>query len=275
MCGEKQSIKRHYGLGNGQECRKHVQKLNGIRGEMDETKSSQSISTDDENENTTNVTPIVQSLQNKPSKWSEYVEKSVENTETPKSDDDKMYLDDSEVVLEIPKKRRKICNKRFNRNQITKTCFDSVQSEENYVSSSTCVPKHGPTNFGSTQFGNVMKNKTFTPPVKKDTSLPSDFGIPAYSSKWAGLDNELVVNEPSNSEETEFSPLQTNANTRKTFVPPAINKNSKWAKFAEENENVEENESEESNLSQNNSQNDPHTLFSLCDDNELDDYLAI
>lgn len=34
MCGEKQSVKKVYAQGSGQECRKHVQKLNMKCGEM-------------------------------------------------------------------------------------------------------------------------------------------------------------------------------------------------------------------------------------------------
>ncbi|KAJ8246880.1 hypothetical protein GJAV_G00256400 [Gymnothorax javanicus] len=36
MCGEKQSLVKEYGRGSGAECRRHVQKLNTIRGELHE-----------------------------------------------------------------------------------------------------------------------------------------------------------------------------------------------------------------------------------------------
>lgn len=36
LCGEKQSVKRHYGIGTAKDCRYHVQKLNCIRGEINE-----------------------------------------------------------------------------------------------------------------------------------------------------------------------------------------------------------------------------------------------
>ncbi|XP_013774931.1 MRN complex-interacting protein-like [Limulus polyphemus] len=39
MCGEKQSIKQVYGKGSGFDCRKHVQKLNSLKGQLlEETK---------------------------------------------------------------------------------------------------------------------------------------------------------------------------------------------------------------------------------------------
>uniref|UniRef100_A0A8C9U8A7 MRN complex interacting protein n=1 Tax=Scleropages formosus TaxID=113540 RepID=A0A8C9U8A7_SCLFO len=34
MCGEKQSLIKVYGQGSGADCRRHVQKLNALRGEM-------------------------------------------------------------------------------------------------------------------------------------------------------------------------------------------------------------------------------------------------
>ncbi|KAJ8337832.1 hypothetical protein SKAU_G00367980 [Synaphobranchus kaupii] len=37
MCGEKQSLVKVYGRGSGADCRRHVQKLNSLRGELHET----------------------------------------------------------------------------------------------------------------------------------------------------------------------------------------------------------------------------------------------
>uniref|UniRef100_A0A3B3T2R6 MRN complex-interacting protein N-terminal domain-containing protein n=1 Tax=Paramormyrops kingsleyae TaxID=1676925 RepID=A0A3B3T2R6_9TELE len=34
MCGEKQSLLKVYGQGSGADCRRHVQKLNALRGEV-------------------------------------------------------------------------------------------------------------------------------------------------------------------------------------------------------------------------------------------------
>ncbi|ESO85983.1 hypothetical protein LOTGIDRAFT_69762, partial [Lottia gigantea] len=34
LCGEKQSVLRVYGRGSGADCRKHVQNLNTLRGEL-------------------------------------------------------------------------------------------------------------------------------------------------------------------------------------------------------------------------------------------------
>uniref|UniRef100_A0A3Q1EWG0 MRN complex-interacting protein N-terminal domain-containing protein n=1 Tax=Acanthochromis polyacanthus TaxID=80966 RepID=A0A3Q1EWG0_9TELE len=34
LCGEKQSLLKEYGRGSGADCRRHVQKLNAMRGAM-------------------------------------------------------------------------------------------------------------------------------------------------------------------------------------------------------------------------------------------------
>ncbi|XP_063829273.1 MRN complex-interacting protein-like [Ostrinia nubilalis] len=268
MCGEKQSIKRHYGLGNGLECRKHVQKLNGIRGELDECKSSQSISTGDEeseNENNTTIAPkITASVQNKQSKWSDFVENTAENLEVP-NNDDKMYLNHTEVVLEMPKKRRKILGKRSIKNENNRTCSntsDLVESNENDML--TELPKHEPCpSFSRMQESNVMK-RTFTPPIKNNNS-PTKIETP-FNTKWNELDNE----SDKSTFKTEQPLSQTNNVMKIKYKPPAINKNSKWAKFAEDSDH-EENDVE----TPVNTQSDPKTLFSLCDDNDLDEYLTI
>ncbi|XP_063373524.1 MRN complex-interacting protein [Cydia amplana] len=105
LCNEKQSIKRFYGLGTGKECRLHVQKLNGIRADIDATSCGSDTS------DTSNITESPeQSGQNelayccsvaKKSKWLDYVD-TEENKEIP---DETMLLNNTEIVLELPKKR--------------------------------------------------------------------------------------------------------------------------------------------------------------------------
>lgn len=102
MCGEKQSIKRHYGIGNSKECRLHVQKLNTLRGEIEDEKLN-SVNSDDNNSNSEeNIEKnIVKNEIRTKSKWSTYIENEAEQVNEP------MYLGNNEVCLEIPSKHTK------------------------------------------------------------------------------------------------------------------------------------------------------------------------
>lgn len=92
VCGEKQSVKKVYAQGTGQECRRHVQKLNMKCGEAQMVKDFNSAcDSDDDNdhckftENTTNVTRVepitsdtthedVTRLSTGESKWKKFIE---------------------------------------------------------------------------------------------------------------------------------------------------------------------------------------------------------
>ncbi|XP_068628934.1 MRN complex-interacting protein [Battus philenor] len=107
MCGEKQSIKRHYGLGNGKECRLHVQKLNVLRGQMEEVNVA--VDSDSYDEDKDNDNHEEETLSNKIkslSKWSIYtdeVEDEPQEVDTP-------LLENTEVCSDAPKKRKKYNN---------------------------------------------------------------------------------------------------------------------------------------------------------------------
>ncbi|KAG7271179.1 hypothetical protein CRUP_034694, partial [Coryphaenoides rupestris] len=48
MCGEKQSVLKEFGRGTGADCRRHVQKLNAKRGEMEQEQVTSSLWEKDE-----------------------------------------------------------------------------------------------------------------------------------------------------------------------------------------------------------------------------------
>lgn len=109
LCGEKQSVKRHYGLGTSKDCRIHVQKLNKMRGDKEEILNNRSDSEDSEyDENLDNMRSnddekiITPQNVSKESKWSVYVDKAEETREISRPE----YLNDKEVLLEIPQKRK-------------------------------------------------------------------------------------------------------------------------------------------------------------------------
>ncbi|CAK1548408.1 unnamed protein product [Leptosia nina] len=80
ICSEKQSVKRHYGIGTGKECRMHVQKLNKMQG--DQHKSSEISSSDTEGEEPCNI-PLDTVKSKNNSKWSQYIENSDDLEVTP------------------------------------------------------------------------------------------------------------------------------------------------------------------------------------------------
>lgn len=224
VCGEKQSVKRHYGIGTAKDCRLHVQKLNTMRGDIDNKKSTEDIDSEDEDVSEPgdlHRSPIAPSS-NKPitnSKWSNFVDEP-EIVEEPAID---MKLGDAEVVLEIPKKRRRAVKRQFN-------------------------------NSNNKDYEN---HKEPSPPPK----------IIPFSSTSTKL-NTLPL--------TSNSEIATKSNSKpnvKKFIPPIVNKDSKWAQFTEETEECADTECTNTSQSQSMSQNNP--MFSLYDDTDLDNLLDI
>ncbi|CAG9107582.1 unnamed protein product [Plutella xylostella] len=245
MCGEKQSIKRHYGIGNAKECRGHVQKLNVIRGEVDLTEISNSIiDTDDDDDYICDGENITNSSESNkiPSKWSNYVESKTNDIEENNTE----FLNNCEVVLEIPKKRprmnyqatkkHKKCSKNLSNSDDDNDSFSDsnknnrheIQKNKENVSTIErkaifvppilnhhCKPEYGvilndnDTNYSNTSSDNVSKENTNL--VNKSPKLQ----IMSSSSKWAqyvddcenhDIDDELLEEDkPANGEKAEKS----------------------------------------------------------------------
>ncbi|KAH9634175.1 hypothetical protein HF086_001377 [Spodoptera exigua] len=230
LCGEKQSIKRHYGIGTAKDCRLHVQKLNTMRGEMDNKEPSEDQDSYSDGEDaletghncsSTSTQSICKSITS--SKWSNYLDEPEIIEEPP---NDSMNLGDAEVVLEIPKKPRKA----------------------------------------------VKRNNTYNKDYEnlKESSPPPK--IVPFSSSSTELNTLPLTSNSENliSQIDSISNIKPNA---KKFIPPVVNKNSKWAQFTESTEECTDtdytNSSQNLELSQNNA------MFSLCDDSDLDNLLNI
>ncbi|PZC87199.1 hypothetical protein B5X24_HaOG201435 [Helicoverpa armigera] len=233
LCGEKQSIKRHYGIGTAKDCRLHVQKLNGMRGELDGLKNESNNS--DSNETEENIEPVKAPVKNnysplKNSKWSNYVE---ETENVVQNSDEKMSLGDAEVVLEIPQKRRKR--------------FQNVTKK---------YPKTTPSNHvGSQENLNDQIALPETRPIASNCTV-------SFDQKTSDLSSH-------SKHQNEVEPFKSR-NSNKKFVPPIVNKNSKWAQFTDDADQSQQSVIEPSQsieTSQNN------VLFSLCDDTDLDNIL--
>lgn len=242
LCGEKQSIKRHYGLGTAKDCRLHVQKLNGMRSEIDELKCNLN---DEENIETEHVPRCILETSNRVtvSKWSNYVEPP-ETNETLEdiTNNDGMCLGDAEVVLELAKKRKRFSSKIFTKNTNVKTSKHLDELQEVHTSN-------------------------------KDYDTPH----PVFSEKQ-NIDTTQIENPYSTNIYKNCvgnDELKPKCVTKKKFTPPILNKNSKWAQFTDNNEEIHE-ENDETNIAPSASvmsQND--LMFSLCEDDDWDNILKI
>lgn len=222
LCGEKQSIKRHYGLGTGKECRIHVQKLNGIRGEIDELNET-SIDFDNNTDNEPNC--VNPNLKHKPmkSKWSDFFEICDDAPEPGPSKP--MHLNDAKVVLEIPKKRRNLGKER-------------------------CSTNSKPTK--SAYCNDIMSVKMESEVCKHNVSLP-------FSTKLHDTNDNLMYKSSFKSTLIKTESTQNKIRTPKKIVTPLIN-NSKWAQYTETKAEPEDkfnlNNSSEITVSENSENND-------------------
>ncbi|OWR46247.1 hypothetical protein KGM_204259 [Danaus plexippus plexippus] len=98
ICNEKQSIKRHYSIGIAKDCRMHVQKLNKLRGEKDETileESSEECRDVDTSENSCENISYNTDISKNRSKWLAYVDidksDTVENQSHQKDSENEKY----------------------------------------------------------------------------------------------------------------------------------------------------------------------------------------
>lgn len=199
LCGEKQSIKRHYGLGTARDCRIHVQKLNEIRGEIDELKEP----TRDFDKESADVQPNIENLRPKKSKWSYFVEKPQDTPVAGPSDT--MVLNNTKVVLEVRRKVRNLSNRR------------------NFK----CSPTSKPYNYN-----NCENNSKSNVKMEMDSSTPND-SLP-FSRQLCETNGNANFIKDSVHSPIKIEPTKNLENKRalKKFVTPVID-SSKWAQFVE------------------------------------------
>lgn len=186
MCGEKQSIKRFYGIGTGKECRLHVQKLNEIQGDIHNLKlkkedSDESGTSQDEEtgSDSNNQCKTVLNEVNKKSKWTHYVD-VVQETNCQILDKN-TYLNETEVELELPKKKPRISEHFFNTS-------NSISSENRYVpvtrvNNNGTKDKNVETKKLNTFIRNLDHSDLISP--AKTESLEKNHLSTPNNSKWA------------------------------------------------------------------------------------------
>ncbi|XP_013193152.2 MRN complex-interacting protein [Amyelois transitella] len=285
LCGEKQSIKHRYGFGTGKECRLHVQKLNGIRGDLNDLNSS--LSTEDENcehieKKSKNDKQNLMNVKQE-SKWSNYVEKSkieVNNV----INCDNSYLQDTDIVLKLPTKRRKcIKNNKIQKNITSFKTEEKLSPKQKYDYSS--IDTKGKIDVSSDESFKLEpeisssskqnKRKIFLPPTCNKFS------------KWAQYTDEAdKQHEETNSGEDNLknyasiqdSLLNTNnlvaaktcdSQRNITIGQPRLDSNTI------RNSCTKLHQPNSVSISKNCSKLQTQKLFSLCDDSDLDNILDI
>uniref|UniRef100_A0A673FKA9 UPF0544 protein C5orf45 homolog n=1 Tax=Sinocyclocheilus rhinocerous TaxID=307959 RepID=A0A673FKA9_9TELE len=115
VCGEKQSLMKEFGRGAAADCRRHVQKLNALRGQMLEVNSEQLLSQREPDENE----DVYESLDQNPkseqevahvSRWSKYTDQTAEgpNGHEEEEEDDNVYTERHRFRSQETRKRKKI-----------------------------------------------------------------------------------------------------------------------------------------------------------------------
>ncbi|CAH0722753.1 unnamed protein product, partial [Brenthis ino] len=233
VCGEKQSVKRHYGIGTGKDCRMHVQKLNSMRGEKEEAIKT-CISDDGDCDEALECSMKNDAMNNKylinkKSKWSTYIEEPQDvDSNTPE------YIDNLEVVLEVPQKRK--LNKTYNNNtKYFKQWEDCARS----FKTNNCD------NFES------ISSTEINYEIKPTEAPPQDNNLSRISGSML-LKNDKSLKPQSNNLDKE-----------------SIKKTSKWAQF------IEDDKYETSNAENVESSPKKDSLFSLCDDEDIDNILDL
>ncbi|XP_034841295.1 MRN complex-interacting protein [Maniola hyperantus] len=282
MCGEKQSVKRHYGIGRAKDCRMHVQKLNNLRGNIEEFKLKTIDSEDSDYEaDTENVDKINNTSGNskKESKWLAYVEK--EKISVVKEPE---YIDNVEACLELPQKRKinrkskpfkvpKVSNECNEKNEIVKKLLTRFNTDElntfNHKDSSTDL------NYKNTVRYELESSKEKNEAINKNVQFKTNKG-----SKW-----EQYIADDTETDD-QYIDVDNNENYIEHYdddkAENDANNYQQEEKYYQQNvmgndientSNGKETEVPHKLVSTNNKIN--KILFSLCDDNDLDNILEI
>ncbi|XP_059158247.1 uncharacterized protein LOC131942402 isoform X2 [Physella acuta] len=199
VCGQKQSTIKVYAHGTGADCRKYVQKLNTVRGQIDEVSgekslegaSSQSVTLDAHSIGTSsNCKPQVDKAK---SKWSVFLDESVsqqnvsghfENEETDHVTTDWAELRDS-------KKRKRVEHHTSFTKSLRTSCDQTVEVIKN-----SGWPKDSAKSSASLSFENVC------PPIYKSigqrqqNSRDRHLGVPvrgADTNDWHSASNPVII----------------------------------------------------------------------------------
>ncbi|XP_073676510.1 MRN complex-interacting protein [Garra rufa] len=118
VCGEKQSLIKEFGRGAAADCRRHVQKLNALRGQMQEVNSEQMLSQSEPDENYGSEDVHESLVQNHKSeqevvnvsRWNKYTDQTAEgpNEHEDEDEDENVYTERYRFRSQGTRKRKKI-----------------------------------------------------------------------------------------------------------------------------------------------------------------------
>ncbi|XP_050960375.1 MRN complex-interacting protein [Labeo rohita] len=118
VCGEKQSLIKEFGRGTAADCRRHVQKLNALRGQMLEVNSEQLLSQGEPDENYGSEDVNESLVQNHKSeqevahvsRWSKYTDQTAEgpDRQEDEEEDENVYTERYRFKSQGTRKRKKI-----------------------------------------------------------------------------------------------------------------------------------------------------------------------
>lgn len=272
MCNEKQSIKRRYGIGTGKECRINVQTLNSLRGKVDQSNENiDSESNDDDDDEDDEVASVSRNRKyTGKSKWSHCMSREESENEI------------DEVCEKLQQDMNKQLVKSSYRRAYQKRNKNAIKDED-YLNE---TPDHG-INFGAdidtATATKPQPKKKFVPPklVKNIKALTCD-----DTNKWndftvGTIDNSSLLYLDSQYQQTRMShttnPENSHTNTNHT---EETKKYTKWGQFLDSKE-FATNETKtyivntDMETQKRVSKEKLNDMFSMCDDNELDDVLNL
>ncbi|XP_056328476.1 MRN complex-interacting protein [Danio aesculapii] len=115
VCGEKQSLIKEFGRGAAADCRRHVQKLNALRGEQHQLNTQKLLEQGDEDEKNENEN-VYEVLDHKSeqeeahvSRWSKYTDQTAEGpNEEDEEEDENVYTERPQFRIQGTRKRKKM-----------------------------------------------------------------------------------------------------------------------------------------------------------------------
>ncbi|NP_001296775.1 MRN complex-interacting protein isoform X1 [Danio rerio] len=255
VCGEKQSLIKEFGRGAAADCRRHVQKLNALRGEQHQLNTQQLLAQGDEENENEDVYEVLdpKSEQGEAhvSRWSKYTDQTTEGpNEEEEDEDENVYTERPQFRIQGTRKRKKMSSlepfggncdnyeeSRSGYSQFRKQAHLPLQLEKRSSSS---------WNKGSvSKYSNCHRPDDVVPSAR--TKLPSsrqtvDHYPTACSSSTNTMENSIGNKQqikssyrPPTADVNKHLPIQSESpsvSSHQTFGESTIeNKDSKWSKF--------------------------------------------
>nr|XP_046262046.1 MRN complex-interacting protein [Scatophagus argus] len=240
LCGEKQSLLKEFGRGSGIDCRRHVQKLNAMRGVMMEEQECNAWSLweqegadgeDEPEEQRDDLVSAHTHTQTQVSCWSKYLDTANEDVE--KEED--VLMDRQQPVVDRKRKRREEWTNRQAEDSWTPEQSNWSSLMKRPVKPSAINTTTSPPILNSTSHPNLRSTsppslnntshpnlRSTSPPSLNNTSHPN-----LRSTSPPSLNNTSHPNLRSTSKNSTSPPSKKSVNTPSVSSGPV----SRWARF--------------------------------------------